>query len=444
VGVQYDPKRDRFVVRWHEDGKKRCRRFRTEEDAEAFDETLVRYRGRPSETSAPAVGRPPESHRGDGVYPYQTRKGRRWRFSFRHADGSTSSRRGFASRQAAVQARRRLLEAIDRQEVKPARETFRSFWTKLSREKRAYISAGSLQDFETHGRKRLLPFFGEDKLARIDEGRVREWLADMVELVEAGELAPKTVNNARTWLSVAFNVALRRGLMPRNPCDAVPPLPLEQGEIDYLRLAEIELYLDGCADYYRPLAETLIGTGARVSEATALRWPDLDLARGIVRIYRQRSRDNADTGPTKGRRFRPVQIGPRLCETLQTLADGRRDAVVCDGHWVFLCPEPKRGRYARRSEPAPPHRRTVHDWHEAALLDAGIRDMPLHSLRHTAAASWLTTGNPLIFVQRQLGHRSITTTERHYGHLELSFVEGAAARTEQAILEAAKSAQLFT
>ena len=57
--------------------------------------------------------------------------------------------------------------------------------------------------------------------------------------------------------------------------------------------------------------------------------------------------------------------------------------------------------------------------------------MPLHSLRHTAAASWLTTGHPLFFVQRQLGHRSLTTTERHYGHLELSFVEGAAARTEQ-------------
>jgi integrase len=66
-----------------------------------------------------------------------------------------------------------------------------------------------------------------------------------------------------------------------------------------------------------------------------------------------------------------------------------------------------------------------------------MRDMPLHSLRHTAAAAWLATGHPLIFVQRQLGHRSITTTEAHYGHLETSFVEGAAARTEQVIAAAA-------
>ena len=54
----------------------------------------------------------------------------------------------------------------------------------------------------------------------------------------------------------------------------------------------------------------------------------------------------------------------------------------------------------------------------------------------TAAAAWLVAGYPLIFVQRQLGHRSITTTEEHYGHLEGSFVKGAAAVTEAVILAA--------
>jgi integrase len=95
-------------------------------------------------------------------------------------------------------------------------------------------------------------------------------------------------------------------------------------------------------------------------------------------------------------------------------------------------------RYAKRTAAVPPHRKTVHEWHEAALEDAGIRDMPLHSLRHTAAAAWLAVGHPLIFVQRQLGHRSITTTEEHYGHLEGSFVKDAAALTEAAIAEAAR------
>jgi hypothetical protein len=38
-----------------------------------------------------------------------------------------------------------------------------------------------------------------------------------------------------------------------------------------------------------------------------------------------------------------------------------------------------------------------------------------------------------MYVQRQLGHVSITTTERCYGHLEKTFLKGAAAETERAI-----------
>ena len=73
------------------------------------------------------------------------------------------------------------------------------------------------------------------------------------------------------------------------------------------------------------------------------------------------------------------------------------------------------------------------DWHRQALKDAGLRDMPLHSLRHTAAASWLLAGQALIYVQRQLGHSSITTTEHYYGHLEQTFAHTAANATESAI-----------
>lgn len=63
---------------------------------------------------------------------------------------------------------------------------------------------------------------------------------------------------------------------------------------------EIERYLEACADHYRPLAAFLIGTGARISEALAVCWPDLDLEAGVVRITRQRTRSAAGTTPTQG------------------------------------------------------------------------------------------------------------------------------------------------
>jgi integrase len=77
-------------------------------------------------------------------------------------------------------------------------------------------------------------------------------------------------------------------------------------------------------------------------------------------------------------------------------------------------------------------------WNEGVLTagplkQAGLRSLRVHDLRHTAAASWLAAGMPLIYVQRQLGHASIRTTERHYGHLEQGWFADAANKVDAAI-----------
>src|ERR687898_1231133 len=424
MSVQYDHSRRRYVVRWFEGGKRRVRRFVDEAEARSFAATVSPTRGRDVASDV---------KRGDGVYVYETKDGPRYRFFFRQADGTMSTRRGFTSRRAAATERRRLIESIERGEIKAARETFAEFWARYLEERSPYLSAGTLIDYESHGRKRLLPTFGSTPLVRVDEAAVRRWMRALTADTEAAGLSPKTVNNARTILTVALNEAVRQGLIPRNPCLGVPALPVERQELEYLRMHEIGPYLDACAGYYRPLAELLIGSGLRISEALALRFGHLDLEHGVIRVYGQRDRQGEETKATKGKRFRSVQIGPSLVASLRAHRSARNAG---DDDWLFLCPPPKRGRYSGRTEPVPPSRKTVHDWHEAALQDAGLRDMPLHALRHTAAAAWLATGHPLIFVQRQLGHRSITTTEEHYGHLELSFVQEAVQRTEDAIAAA--------
>jgi integrase len=427
MSVHHDGDRDRWVVRWREAGRQRARRFADEAAACRFDAQVAQPPARPVA----------ECGHG-GVYAYATTDGARWRYVFRQSDGRLTSRRGFTSRAAAVYARATAVEQVRRGEVRATPETFAEFWATLLEAKRPYVTAGTLQEYRVHGERRLLPWFGALKLAAVDEDRVRDWLAGMAERVADGELSAKTVNNARTCLSMTLGEAVRRRHIVQNPCRWVPELPVERVEIDYLRVREIDRYLDACIDAYRPLAEFLIGTGARISEALAVRWPDVDLDAGVVRIARQRARDGTGTAPTKGRRFRSVQIGPRLAATLRDVRADRQRAGVPDGGWLFLCPPPRRGRYSTRTEPVPPSRKTAHDWHEWALEDAGLRDMPLHSLRHTAATAWLATGHPLIFVQRQLGHRSITTTEEHYGHLEASFVRDAAAQTE-ALIAAGRS-----
>jgi integrase len=456
MSVQFDPARSRWVVRWFDDGRQRTRRFRTEAEATRFDaqrklesaairrqlatevaDEVRALRSRVLELEASIDGALSQG----GIYPYATRAGVRWRLVCRARGQGLTTRRGFATREAALAVRRALL--FDPALAGP-QTTFATLWAQLLAGKRAQLTAGAFEDLEAHGRKRLLPFFADDPLDAIDEHRVREWQAAMAQRARAGQLSAKTINNARTYLAVALNEAVRRRLLSRNPCDSVPPLRLDRAELDYLRMAEIERYLQVCSAHYQPLARLLIGTGARISEAIALTWSDIDLDRKLVHITRQRARKTTATTATKGKRTRTVLIGPELCSTLHHLSDQRQLRRIDDDGWLFLCPRPRRGRYARRTTPVPPSRKTVHDWHEATLKRAGLRDMPLHALRHTAAATWLNTGHPLIFVARQLGHRSITTTDEHYGHLETSLFSHAAAQTEALIATAGKAARNAT
>jgi integrase len=209
----------------------------------------------------------------------------------------------------------------------------------------------------------------------------------------------------------------------RNPARSSPGarerIKLPAPHRDYLRVDEIPRYLDACEDIYRPLAETLIATGLRISEALALTWDDVDLDSRTIRVLRSRKAEGR--GSTKGDRFRAVDFGPRLERVMHALP---RAGSADPRTLVFRGP---RGGELSRSD-------VSRDLHKQALEDAALRrTLRLHDLRHTAAASWLAAGLPLIYVQRQLGHASITTTQQVYGHLEESFLRDAADRVERLI-----------
>ncbi|MGH2885505.1 MAG: site-specific integrase [Solirubrobacteraceae bacterium] len=333
--------------------------------------------------------------------------------------------------------------------MRHTKETFAGYWDRWLAQRRPYLEAGTWTGYEIDGRKRLLPAFGARSLGDVSVDDVREFVAELADAVEAGEMAPKTVNNALGTVVVCLNSAVRDGLLAVNPALHVQRLPPAHFEREYLRLDEIARYLDGCSDVYRPLAELLIGSGLRISEALALRVDDLELekAGGTLVVYR--SRKSHSVGSTKSDRFRAVEIGPGLCSVLRDQV-ARRAELAADAderHVLFVMPvrsaKRSNGRWESAGVGLPLDRTTVsRNWHKQALEDAALRDMPLHALRHTAAAAWLAAGNSLMYVQRQLGHADISTTERYYGHLERHVLAAGAVAAEEAIARAAKPTAL--
>jgi integrase len=433
-----------WEVRWRDSGgKQRARRFPSEDAARAFDAALSEVSPASRRTDTATHGR------SGGVYSYRTSRGYRWRFVYRRSDGTQTSKRGFASERAARDARRRLIEQVERGEVRHTRETFGDYWDRWLRRRRPYLEPGTWTGYEINGRRRLLPAFGSCSLGELSVDVIRDFVADLAEAVEAGDLAAKTVNNALGTLVVCLNDAVKDGLLAVNPALHVDRLPPAHIERDYLRLDEIPRYLDACSEVYRPLAQVLIGSGLRISEALALRLNDveLDATSGMIVVYRSRKKDSV--GSTKSDRFRSVEIGPALAALLRDQLARRSELADGDRTTAFLFVMPVRtmkrshGRWATAGGARPLDRNTVsRDWHKQALQDAALRDMPLHALRHTAAAAWLAAGNSLMYVQRQLGHADISTTERYYGHLERHVLAAGAVATEEAIARASAAAGL--
>lgn len=378
---------------------------------------------------------------GDESGVYEDPATGRWYVKFRVAGKQTTRRSApdgspLLNRDQALIARGLWEAANERAEVTVGRMRFEQAWERYLRHAKAEMSAGSFEQVVIHGRKRLLPHFASAQVSSLTVPVIRDWRATMLEEVEAGDFGPKTVNNARQVLMAFCHMAVEENLLPFNPVASVKPLRIERLERPYLRIGQIGDYLDACAPFYRPLAQFLIGTGARVSEAIAVLVEDLSFITRDVRISKQLDAATMKPRPTKGRNFRSVAMGPGLAEALQDSLAVRAELGLDDAGWMFLVPPSKRGRYAGRTEPRPPHRKTVHDWHERALRDAGLPDMPLHALRHTAAAAWLGTGRNLEFVRAQLGHSSSKVTSDYYGHLEDQFRTAGAADTEARIRDA--------
>ena len=185
---------------------------------------LARLTKRSREVS-PAARRSDTARHGrsGGVYSYRTGDGVRWRFVYRRSDGAQTTKRGFASERTARVARRRLIERVERGEVRHTTETFGGYWERWLARRRPYLEAGTWTGYEIAGRKRLLPVFGMRSLGELSVDHIREFVAELAEHVEAGELAAKTVNNALGTLVVCLNTAVDDGLLVGQPSAARRP-----------------------------------------------------------------------------------------------------------------------------------------------------------------------------------------------------------------------------
>lgn len=134
---------------------------------------------------------------------------------------------------------------------------------------------------------RVISCLGHVRLHELTPMQLETAYAEMLKSGSAkgGPLSPKTVYNAHSSLRKALNDAVRLGVLIRNPATAARPPKQTKPDMATWTSAELGAFLAGVNDDPLYAAYVLIATtGMRRGEAMGLRWQDVDLEAGFVRI----------------------------------------------------------------------------------------------------------------------------------------------------------------
>jgi len=274
------------------------------------------------------------------------------------------------------------------------------------------VSDNTLSGYRVAVRVHLIPGVGGHRLDRLEPEHLERLYAKM----QRNGSSPATAHQAHRTMKTALNEAMRRGHVTRNAASLAKPPRLTETEIEPYDVADIRRLLAAAGERRNSARWAIaLALGLRQGEALGLRWQDVDLDGGALRIRRNRLRPTyrhgcagtcpdgrkagycpqriatrPDTGETKSRAGRrvvglPDQLAALLKHHREEQDRERETAgdLWREGGWVFATPTG-----------GPSNPSTDYGEWKKLLKAAGLRDARLHDARHTAATVLLLLGVP--------------------------------------------------
>lgn len=245
---------------------------------------------------------------------------------------------------------------------------------------------------ERYLRIHVLPKFGKRHLTELDQVEILEWLDAKVRV---DGYAQATVNRWQVILGHMYRMAKKWGLpgSERNPLKGVPQKACNNEVERFLTVEETRRLQDAVEaspnTQLKYIVALLLLTGCRKRELLDAKWDEFNLDSKTWRIPMHR---------TKTQKTRHV---PLPDAALQVLAQVPRFEAC-----PYVIPNPAT---------LEPYHSVFHAWDKARKA-AGVPDVRMHDLRHSAASNSVNSGQSLYVVGSILGHAQSKTTQR-YAHL---------------------------
>jgi integrase len=277
----------------------------------------------------------------------------------------------------------------------------------------------SIYDARSRAKTHIRPKLGEVLVSELTSERIRRWRDEMVKApkrLRTKKLAtlPKTrpvdlsdpealrkrrdtANRTLTTLKAALNWAFEHRLAADDVAwrTVKPFRATTAARVRFLDADDQRKLLEKTTGALQDLVAAALVTGARFGELARLRVQDFD--RGNASVF---------IAESKSGKARHIPLPAGGAKLFERLCEGRSPAVPLlaqDGGTAW-----KPMTYQRAFK--------------GAVAAAGLPSITLHELRHSYASTMVRGGAPLIVVAQALGHSDTRMVERHYAHLERSYV----------------------
>jgi integrase len=317
-------------------------------------------------------------------------------------------------RQAQLECARLIAESQGGGAVDPSRATVSAFLDRFERDWVA-INAGArtaerYRDALAHVHRHL----GERPLQKLRPADV----AALYATLSRSGLAARTVQLVHRVLHRALGQAKTWQVIRDNVAEIIKPPPAPDQEKSILqpdRARELLDRLNGHQLYL--LAALALATGARRNELLALRWQDVDLDAGRLRIETALEQTRAHgirvKAPKTRKGRRTISLPAHAVADLRAHWRAQQEQRLALGIGKSPADSPVLATFD--GKPQSPGAITK-AWSRA--MDAiGMPDAGLHSLRHTHVSMLLASGMDILTISRRIGHASVKVTLDTYGHL---------------------------
>ena len=259
----------------------------------------------------------------------------------------------------------------------------------------------------------IIPSIGQTPLNQLTQSDLQQFYAKLKKngrlnnsATHGTSTSNRMVRACHALCRACLEKAVAESLITKNPSVDCKLPPKKDREMQILSPSEIWRFLARAKEEgYYELFLLELSTGMRRGEILGLKWSDLNLTNGTLRITRQvveAGKQIVVQPPKTKRSIRTIILPAYMIEILTEM----KRRKTCE--WIFPSP-------IKDGEPRNPS--AVYHRFKIILERAGCKNIRFHDLRHTFATMALENGMDVKTLSDMIGHVSAETTLNIYSHI---------------------------